>query len=190
MKLSEKLVVAILSVAVIISALNSFFDRRTVVQAAPPTAAANVNVVNTPLAVTSTDATLNNPSDSIVAFSYLGAACYSAGGSTINSKIGPDGSILPFSIPAGSAFMVTGVDFSTENVPAGGRAGFLLRIVGSGFVIAQGYAINTGAAGPVAGTARLTTPMRVTGQLCIDPTIGSVSGGTQHAVRGYLVKDQ
>jgi hypothetical protein len=102
-----------------------------------------------------------------------------------------DGSTAPFFIPAGSAFMITGVEFVTGNnpgggVPAGGRIGFVLRTVDSGVVIVEGYAINNGGQGSVSGSTALSTPMRVTSELCLDRTVGAVAGGTRTWVRGYL----
>jgi len=135
---------------------------------------------------------LMHPSESIVAISFLGDPCH-GNGSTVNTRILPDGSTAPFSIPKGYAFMVTGVDYVTGDNPgggtgAGGRIGFILRTVDSGIVIAEGYSINTGAQGSVSGNATLSTPMTITSELCIDRTVGNVAGGTRTWVRGFLFR--
>jgi hypothetical protein len=135
---------------------------------------------------------LMQPSDSIVAISFLGDSCH-GNGSVVNSRILPDGSVAPFAIPKGHAFMVTGVDYVTGDNPgggtgAGGRIGFILRTVDSGIVIAEGYSINTGAQGSVSGNATLSTPMPITSELCIDRTVGNVTGGTRTWVRGFLFR--
>jgi hypothetical protein len=135
---------------------------------------------------------LLKPSDSIVAISFLGDACQ-GNGEVVNARILPDGSVAPFVIPAGYAFMVTGVDYVTGNnpgggVPAGDRIGYILRTVKSGVVMAEGYAINTGAQGSVSGNTTLSTPMPVTSELCLDRTVGAVAGGTRTWVRGFLYR--
>ena len=144
-----------------------------------------------PVQVTST-VNLTKPSNSIVAIEGNGTSC-SVGGAQIDQMIGPDGVPMPFLIPAGFAFMVTGVDFANGNfaggVPAGDRIGFVLRAGGSGIVIAEGYEVNTGLAGSLSGHVTLSTPMRITSTLCMDRSVGSVIGGTRAWIRGFLVKD-
>lgn len=135
---------------------------------------------------------LLKPSDSIVAISFLGKSCH-GNGSVIDTRILPDGSTAPFSIPEGYAFMVTGVDYVTGDnpgggVPSGDRIGYVLRTVSSGVVIAEGYSINTGAPGAVSGNSTLSTPMPVTSELCLDRTVGAVVGGTRSWVRGFLYR--
>jgi hypothetical protein len=135
---------------------------------------------------------LMKPSDSIVAISLLGDACH-GNGSVVNTRILPDGTTAPFSIPARFAFMVTGVDYVTGDnpgggVPSGARIGYVLRTVDSGVVIAEGYSINTGAQGSVSGNTTLSTPMPITSELCIDRTVGAVAGGTRTWVRGFLFR--
>jgi hypothetical protein len=135
---------------------------------------------------------LMHPGESIVAISLLGDPCH-GNGETVNTRILPDGSTAPFSIPKGYAFMVTGVDYVTGNSPGGGtgpgdRIGYVLRTVDSGIVIAEGYAINTGALGSVSGQTNLSTPMTITSELCIDRTVGNVIGGTRTWVRGFLFR--
>jgi hypothetical protein len=131
------------------------------------------------------------PGDTIVAIQYLGDGCHTTG-FTVNSMILPNGEIAPFAIPAGHAFMVTGVDFANghtpSGVPTGARIGFILRTVSSPVVIAEGYAINTGAEGPMSGSATLSTPMRVSETLCLDRSVGSELGGTRTWIRGFLAK--
>ena len=140
------------------------------------------------------DVALQQPSDSVVAISFLGAPCGGAGtGEVVNSRILPDGSIAPFVIPAGYAFMVTGIDYVTGNNPGGGtvsgdRIGFTLTTVVNDVVIAEGYAVNTGAPGSVSGTAPISTPMPVTAPLCLHRTVGNVIGGTRTWVRGFLYR--
>jgi hypothetical protein len=135
---------------------------------------------------------LMQPSESIVAISFLGDSCH-GNGSTVNSRIMPDGSVAPFAIPKGYAFMVTGVDYATGNNPGGGtaagnRIGYVLRTVDSGIVIAEGYSINTGAQGSMTGQTNLSTPMTITSELCIDRTVGNVTGGTRTWIRGFLFR--
>ena len=135
---------------------------------------------------------LLKPSDSIVAISFLGKSCQ-GNGEVVNTRILPDGTTAPFAIPAGYAFMVTGVDYVTGDNPGGGtpsgdRIGYILRTVSSGIVIAEGYAINTGAQGSVSGNTTLSTPMPVTQELCMDRTVGGVIGGTRTWVRGFLYR--
>lgn len=144
--------------------------------------------------IATADVGLPKPSDSIVAISVLGQACHGSG-VVVNRRIRGDGTTAPFSIPAGFAFMVTGVDFVTGSAPGGGvppgdRIGFVLRTVNSGAVIAEGYAINTGTLGSVSGSTVLSTPMRVTSALCLDRTVGAVIGGTRTWVRGFLFQNQ
>lgn len=132
------------------------------------------------------------PSESIVAISLLGSPCW-GNGETVNTRILADGTTAPFVIPKGYAFMVTGVDYVTGNNPGGGvgsgdRIGYVLRTVTSGVIIAEGYAINTGAQGSVSGNTTLSTPMPVTSELCLDPTVGAVVGGTRAWVRGFLFR--
>jgi hypothetical protein len=55
-------------------------------------------------------------------------------------------------------------------------------------VVAEGYSINTGAQGSVSGNATLSTPMPITSELCIDRTVGNVTGGTRTWVRGFLFR--
>src|SRR4051812_25731895 len=62
---------------------------------------------------------LLKPSDSIVAISFLGKACQ-GNGEVVNARILPDGTTAPFAIPAGYAFMVTGIDYVTGDNPGGG----------------------------------------------------------------------
>lgn len=115
-------------------------------------------------------------------------------GEVVNVQLQPDGTPAPFSIPAGHAFMITGVDFVNGNsnggVPTGDRIGYLLRTVDGGLVIAEGYARNTGLPGPVSGSTSLSTPMRVTSALCLDRTVGSVTGGTRTWIRGFLIQNK
>ena len=137
---------------------------------------------------------LMHPSESIVAISFLGDPCH-GNGSTVNSRIMPDGSIAPFAIPRGYAFMVTGVDYATGDNPGGGtaagaRIGYILRTVDSGTVIAEGYSINTGAQGSMTGQTNLSTPMTITSELCIDRTVGNVIGGTRTWIRGFLFRNK
>ena len=142
--------------------------------------------------IASAQVALMHPSESIVAISFLGDRCH-GNGSTVNSRIMPDGSIAPFAIPKGSAFMVTGVDYATGDNPGGGtaagdRIGYILRTVDSGTVIAEGYSINTGALGSMTGQTNLSTPMTITSELCIDRTVGNVIGGTRTWIRGFLFR--
>jgi hypothetical protein len=142
--------------------------------------------------VASAQVALMQPSESIVAISFLGDPCH-GNGETVNARILPDGSTAPFVIPKGYAFMVTGVDYVTGDNPGGGtgsgdRIGYILRTVDSGIVIAEGYAINTGAQGSVSGQTNLSTPMTITSVLCLDRTVGNVTGGTRTWVRGFLFK--
>jgi len=143
--------------------------------------------------IASADVVLGRPSQSIVAISSSGATCQGTG-DVIDTMIQGDGTTAPFSIPAGFAFMVTGVDFVTGNSSGGGvltgdRIGYVLRTVNSGIVVAEGYAINTGGPGAVSGSTPLSTPMRVTSALCLDRSVGAVIGGTRTWVRGFLFKD-
>jgi hypothetical protein len=135
---------------------------------------------------------LMQPSDSIVAILSSGETCH-GNGLIVGKRILPDGSVVPFHIPRGYAFMVTGVDYVTGDSPGGGtptgdRIGYILRTVDSGVVIAEGYAVNTGAQGSVSGQTNLSTPMPVTSQLCLDRTVGGVVGGTRTWVRGFLFR--
>jgi hypothetical protein len=135
---------------------------------------------------------LRAPSESIVAISFLGKECH-GDGAVVNTRIMPDGSLAPFSIPKGHAFMVTGVDYVTGDNPGGGtatgdRIGYVLRTVSSGIVISEGYAVNTGAAGSLSGNTTHSTPMAVTSELCIHRLVGNVTGGTRTWVRGFLFR--
>jgi len=132
---------------------------------------------------------LKQPSDSIVAISFLGDSC-TANGQTVNSQIGPNGVIIPFSLPAGSAFMVTGIDYAANSVPTGQRTGVVLRTVDASIVIAEGYTVNAGAPGSTAGTIALSTPMRVTSTLCISPGLNQEVGFSRVMIRGFLVATQ
>jgi len=139
---------------------------------------------------------MSSPSDSVVALAFLSSACPAPAGGVanegevVNSMIQGDGSIGSFQIPAGEAFMLTSVDFVSTGVPTGKRAGFVLRTVDSGIVIAEGYSINTGEYGPVSGTTLLSPPMRVTSSLCLDRTTSIDPYAARTWIRGFFVKDK
>jgi hypothetical protein len=130
---------------------------------------------------------LKQPSDSIVAIGG-GSPCV-ANGFTVERQIGPDGVIVPFSLPAGYAFMVTGIDYAANSVATGQRTGVVLRTVTSGIVLAEGYTVNVGAPGSTAGTIALSTPMRVTSTLCASPGLNQEEPASRIFVRGFIVAD-
>jgi len=132
---------------------------------------------------------LKKPSDSIVAISYLGDPCPFPG-STVNSQLLSDGTITPFSIPSGWAFMVTGIDYAANIVPTGQRTGVVVRTKDSGFVLAEGYTVNEGAPGLVSGTIPLSTPMRVTSTLCQGPGLNQEVDASRVRIRGFLVENE
>ena len=136
---------------------------------------------------------LLKPSDSIVAIVQAEKPCGGNGnGVIVDARILPDGNTAPFVIPAGYAFMVTGVDFVTGNfaggTASGDRIGFALTTLTNDLIIAEGYSINTGAPGSVSGGVLLPTPMPVTVPLCLHRTVANVIGGTRSWVRGFLYR--
>jgi len=132
---------------------------------------------------------MKKPSDSVVAFPFLSSTCPNSNpGQIVNSMIQGDGSVAPFDIPDGQAFMVTSVQFVSQGLAPGNRAGFVLRTVDSGIVIAEGYTIQTANDyGPVSGTTVLSPPMRVTSGLCLDRLD---SYAARSWIRGFFVKDK
>ena len=97
---SRQLLIGILGVGIITAVL-------AVSPAQGPQQGLAVNVVNTPLATSSTEVSLKKPSDSIVlpvldifttAFDCPSGAAY---GVLLDEMIEPDGTIVPFSIPPG-----------------------------------------------------------------------------------------
>jgi hypothetical protein len=137
---------------------------------------------------------LLQPSQSIIAIAQLETPCGgNANGILVDTRILADGNTAPFFIPAGYAFMVTGVDFVTGDAPGGGvpsgdRIGYRLTTVTNDLVIAEGYAVNAGAQGSVSGSTPLSTPMPVTVPLCLYRTVGAAVGGTRTWVRGFLFR--
>jgi len=137
---------------------------------------------------------LLKPSDSVIGIVQAETPCGGNGdGVIVDTRILADGNTVPFVIPAGYAFMVTGVDFVTGNAPGGGvpsgeRIGYTLTTVTNDLIVAEGYAINSGAPGSVSGSTPISTPMPVTVPLCLHRTVGAVVGGTRTWVRGFLYR--
>jgi hypothetical protein len=85
--------------------------------------------------------------------------------------------------------MVTGIRYTSDNVPTGGRIGYVLRTNVSGIVIGEDYAINTGAAGRVMVRSIFPSPLRVNALLCID-FAGAAPFNSRMWIHGFLVEDR
>jgi hypothetical protein len=128
------------------------------------------------------------PSDVVIALRSE-EQCSNGTGLRVNRKLTTGGGAEPFAIPAGSAFMVTGVAF-TSSMPAGQWARFALRAEELGIVMGEGTIVNRATVdAPTTGHVTFPSPVRFTAAAPCISTDGSL-GNTRLWVYGILVKDQ
>jgi hypothetical protein len=128
------------------------------------------------------------PSDVVVALRSE-EQCSNGAGARVDRKLTTSGSTEPFVIPAGSAFMVTGVALASS-MPAGQWARFVLRAEELGIVMGEGTIVNHATvAAPTTGHVAFPSPIRFTTAAPCIALDGSL-GNTRTWVYGFLVKDQ
>jgi hypothetical protein len=128
-----------------------------------------------------------NASDLVVLRPTSGQQCQ--GGTAVTTAMNPDGTQSPFALPAGKVLMVTGVRYTSDNVPPGDRIGYTLRTNVTAIVVAEDYVINAGAAGRVMVGTTFPSPLRINSQLCFEAA-GAPASLTRSWIYGYLVEDK
>jgi hypothetical protein len=128
------------------------------------------------------------PSDVVITIAFTDQ-CGSGFGNRMSSRLVPGGPPQAFSVPAGSAYMVTGVGFAST-IAAGQWARFVMRQENSGIVLGEGTMVNpTAGSVPMASHFSFPSPIRfTTAAPCVD--LDGSLGNTRLWVYGYLVKDQ
>lgn len=128
------------------------------------------------------------PSDVVIAIPFADQ-CANGFGGRVNRRLAPGSDLQAFEIPAGSAYMVTGVGWASTISP-GGYTRFVLRQEGQGSVFGEGTIVNTTTApAPMAGHVAFPSPIRFTTAAPCILLDGSLAN-TRTWVYGFLVNDQ
>jgi hypothetical protein len=146
--------------------------------------AALVQLVNPPLAPT-------KPSD-MVTLRSSGSVCTGSPWRRLDRRVNPDGTVTPYTIPAGQVLVVTSVDWRQGFIAAGGHSEFFLFPSEANISVNYPIAQSVGAgAGPTGGGSFLVTGVALpAGTPCWGINDLTNLGSADALVHGFLAADQ